>query len=365
MDFTTNKSALLSALGTLSKITPTRTTLPVLSSVLIEAKEEGKVTLRSTDLELEMIFIIEANILEEGQVCAPIYKLLEITQNILEEEVSIHVNETNRMRIKNNTGKYVLSCTGTEEFPEKREDNALTDLPTEFLNETINNVTYSCSKDELKPQLNGVLLNFATSSVTAVATDGHRLVKFIYQQNNPTQTTVIVPQKFLNIIAGGTINTKKAELKVSENYITIKTTNQTLSTRLISDKFPDYENVIPKENTNNSFVVKQTIQGAVKRVSLMSNKTTKQVILNITANKIIVSAEDNETGGSATEEIETEHTGKDITIGFNSTLLLEILKHQKTEEIEILTSEPLSAALIKQKEEKDTETTTLLMPIRI
>ena len=82
MDFTTNKNALLSALGTLSKITPTRTTLPVLSSVLIEAKEEGKVTLRSTDLELEMIFIIEANILEDGQVCAPIYKLLEITQNI-------------------------------------------------------------------------------------------------------------------------------------------------------------------------------------------------------------------------------------------------------------------------------------------
>ena len=189
MDFTTNKNALLSALGTLSKITPTRTTLPVLSSVLIEAKEEGKVTLRSTDLELEMIFIIEANILEDGQVCAPIYKLLEITQNILEEEVSVHVNETNRMRIKNNTGKYVLSCTGTEEFPEKREDNALTDLPTEFLNETISNVTYSCSKDELKPQLNGVLLNFATSSVTAVATDGHRLVKFIYQQNNRKNQT--------------------------------------------------------------------------------------------------------------------------------------------------------------------------------
>ena len=169
MDFTTNKAALLSALGTLSKITPTRTTLPVLSSVLIETKENNRINLRSTDLELEMTFIIEAAILEEGRVCAPIYKFLEITQNILEEEVSVHVNETNRMRIKNKTGKYILSCTGTEEFPEKRENNTLTELPTEFLNETINNTIYSCSKDELKPQLNGVLLTFASSSVTAVA----------------------------------------------------------------------------------------------------------------------------------------------------------------------------------------------------
>ena len=86
MDFTINKNALLSALGTLSKITPTRTTLPVLSSVLIETKETNIISLRSTDLELEMTFMIEAAILEEGHVCAPIYKLLEITQNILEEE---------------------------------------------------------------------------------------------------------------------------------------------------------------------------------------------------------------------------------------------------------------------------------------
>jgi len=125
MDFSINKESFLTALSTLSKITPNRTTLPVLSSVLIKTEDNNKVSLRATDLELEMVFFLNATILEQGEVCAPIYKLLEITQNILETEVSIHVNETKRMRIKNNTGKYLVSCLGTEEFPEKRnnEDN--------------------------------------------------------------------------------------------------------------------------------------------------------------------------------------------------------------------------------------------------
>ena len=97
----------------------------------------------------------------------------------------------------------------------------------------------------------------------------------------------------------------------------------------------------------------------------MSNKTTKGVVLKFSTNKIVVSAEDHETGGSATEEIEAAHTGEETTIGFNSHLLIEILKHQTTDRIKILTSEPLSATLFEQENETETETTTLLMPIRI
>ena len=365
MDFSTNKNDFLSALTTLSKITPNRTTLPVLSSALIKA-QDSKITIRTTDLELEMTFVLRGTILKEGEVCAPIHKLLEITQNILDDEVSIHVNETNRMRIKNSKGKYLVACTGTEEFPEERnnEDNTQK-IATEFLSDTIKNTTYCCSKDELKPVLGGVLVSFSTSSVTSVATDGHRLTKFIYPQENTTTTNIIVPQKFLNIISTGAINLKKAELSSTENYITIQTQQQTLSCRLITEKFPDYDAVIPQENSNTTTINTQEFLGAIKRVSLMSNKTTKQIILNISNNKIELSAEDHETGGSATEELFAQHQGEDLNIGFNSTLLLEILKHQKTEEINLLTSGPLNAALIQQKEENTTQTTTLLMPIRI
>ena len=365
MDFSTNKNNLLSALTTLSKITPNRTTLPVLSSTFIKAKE-NKITLRTTDLELEMVFLLEGTVLEEGEVCAPIHKLLEITQNILGDEISIYVNEAKRMRIKNSKGKYLIACTGTEDFPEKRNNEQEEQkISTEFLQETIKNTTYCCSKDELKPVLGGVSINFSSSSVTSVATDGHRLTRFIYPQENTTTTNIIVSQKFLNIISTGTINLKKAKLYTTENYITIETQQQTLSSRLITEKFPDYDAVIPQNNSNTTTTNTQEFLGAIKRVSLMSNKSTKQIILNISNNKIELLAEDNETGGSATEEIHAQHQGEDLSIGFNSTLLLEILKHQKTEEIILLTSGALSAALIQQQAEETTQTTTLLMPIRI
>ena len=366
MDFSINKETFLTALNSLSKTTPNRTTLPVLSSILIKTEDTKTVSLRTTDLEIEMVYLLDASVLEEGEVCAPIYKLFEIAQNILDSEISIHVNEAYRMRIKNNTGKYLLSCSNTEEFPDKREDeNNQNQISTEFLRETIKSTLYGCSKDELKPALNGVLFNFNKSNVTSVSTDGHRLIRFVCKQENQNQQSMIVPQKFLNILSIGTINLKKAELHYSENYLKIKTENQTISTRLISEKFPDYENVIPKDLKNTTTINTKEFLGAIKRVSLMSNKTTKQIILNIQQTKTVLSAEDHETGGSATEEILTTHKGEEITVGFNSNLLSEILKHQNTEEIELLTSGALHATLIKQKEETETETTTLLMPIRI
>ena len=366
MDFTIEKETLLSALTTLSKINPSRTTLPILSTVLIKTVDKDTVVLRSTDLEVELEIKASAKVLEEGETCAPIYKLLEITNTITEPSISLNINETQRMRIKTSTGKYLLMCNKTEEFPDQREFNdEPKQVSADFLRDTIKNTTYACSKDELKPTLNGVLFTFSSTSVTAVATDGHRLVKYITQQENNTTETVLVPQKFLNIIGSGSINTKKALLQLYSDYITIETEKIKLSSRLISEKFPDYENVIPQDNDNETTVKNKDLLGAVKKVSLMSNKTTKQIVLKIQNNKIFVSAEDHETGGAATDEVEAQTTGGELTIGFNSSLLADILKHQQTEEITILTSSALSATLFKLVGETETETTTLLMPIRI
>ena len=366
MDFTIDKEKLLSALTTLSKINPSRTTLPILSTVMLKTMNMDSVVLRTTDLEVELEIIVNSKVLQEGETCAPIYKLLEIANTITEESVSINVNETQRMRIKTSTGKYLLMCNKTEEFPDQREfSDSPTKVSANFLRDTIKNTTYACSRDELKPTLNGVMIAFGSTNVTSVSTDGHRLVKYICKQENNTNDSVLVPQKFLNIIGTGAINTKKADLNIYEDYITIETEKIKLSSRLISEKFPDYENVIPTENNNKTTVSTQSMLTAVKKVALMSNKTTKQIILKLQGTKILVSAEDHETGGAAMDEIEANTTGGELTIGFNSTLLIDILKHQKTEEIKILTSGPLNATLFKPVGETETETTTLLMPIRI
>ena len=367
MDFCLNKIELMDALSTLTKITPNRTTLPILSTVLIKTKGNEGVVLRSTDLEVDLEIYIDSQNLEAGEVCCPIHKLFEVINTVPEDLVSINVNETNRMRIKTKTGKYSIACQKTEEFPDQRdftEENP-PKIDGSFLYNTIKNTVYTCSKDELKPMLNGVLLDIQDEQITAVSTDGHRLVKFIIPQNNKTNCTVLVPQKFLNIIASGTINTKKTKLEVHNEYILIKTEKQKLSSRLINEKFPDYKKVIPENSPQTTKVKTKNLLETVKRVSLMSNKTTKQVVLKFNTNKIVVTAEDHETGGSAIDEVEGEHNGEELKIGFNGNLLIEILKHQQTENVHLLTNAPLSAMLIKQENEKETKTTTLLMPIRI
>ena len=366
MDFCLNKIELIDALSTLSKITPNRTTLPILSTVLIKTKGPEGIVLRCTDLEVDLEILIDSQNLQEGEVCCPVHKLLEVITAVSEDLISINVNETNRMRIKTKKGKYLIMCQNTEEFPEKRIfENKQTTINGKFLYKTIKNTIYACSKDELKPSLNGVLFDVKQKSISAVATDGMRLVKYDYPQKNEENCKILAPQKFLNIINTGIINTKKTEIEVFQDYALIKTNKQQLSTRLINEKFPDYESVIPEENPNTTHTETESFHNVVKRVSLMSNKTTKQVVLKIQQNKITRSSEDHETGGSAVEETEASHNGEEIKIGFNGTLLLEILKHQKAKKIKLLTNTQLSAMLIKQEEEEETKTTTLLMPIRI
>ena len=224
MNFSLNKNEFTEALITLIKITPARTTLPILSTVLIKTKEDKGVTLRSTDLEVDMEFFIKAKVLEKGETCAPIHKLYEITNTLSVENITININETQRMKIKTQTGQYFITCNKTEEFPEERKlEGEPTKISTKFLSETIKSTLYATSRDELKPTLNGVLFSCNAGAVTAVATDGHRLVKYIYPQENKETTTTLIPQKFLNIISGGTFNTKKTVLEIYENHATIKT----------------------------------------------------------------------------------------------------------------------------------------------
>jgi len=365
MNFSLKRLELIDTLSTLIKIVPNRTTLPILSTVFIKTTEKG-LLLRATDLEVDMVCILKAEILEEGEVCVPIGKLFEIANSIISEDLSINVNETQRMRIKTPTGKYTVVCQKTEEYPEKRDlgENKL-NISADFLNKSIKATAYACSKDELKPALNGVFFDIKKNSITAVATDAHRLVRYTTKQKNKKTEQVLIPSKFLHILSTGPINTKKAKLEIFSNYVLVKDERKKITSRLITEKFPDYESVIPEKNPNTTKLLTKEFLSVIRRVSLMSNKTTKQVVVKLTKNKTTITSEDHETGGAGHDEIESEHAGEECTIGFNAALLIEILKNQTTKEINILTNTALSAAIIKKIGETETETTTLLMPIRI
>ena len=370
MKISTQKPELQSALQKLSKATPARSTLPILSNVLFHV-DDKETTLRTTDLEITVLLKLAASIERAGTVCIPLQSLLSLTNEMPEDtRITISAKDNNKIEIKTKIGSYDIIGKPAEEFPAIPEiDNrkAIT-LSGPALTDLINNTSFAVSKDELKPALSGVLFRFEKDTTTAVATDGHRLVKNTKREIGTEGFTgdIIIPRKFLSLVSNLLPGAEETKIWVGENHMTMAFGEDTYYTRIIGERFPDYESVIPKDNDKELIINKNNILSAVRRVSVFSNRSTQQIALVIADGKIQVTTEDPEQSSKGKEELEGKYTGEDLTIGYNATYLKDILSHLPSEEITIMLKTPISAALFfPQKQEKNEELTMLLMPIRL
>ena len=366
MKFSTSKKELQEALQKLSKATPTRTTLPILSCVLIKATNE-KTTLRTTDLELTIDLEISVSIEEEGSAAVPLKQLYDITSELPETRITIIVDNKNKTEIKTNSGSYDLMGKQKEEFPAtpKIDETKKINIPGNTLRNIIDSTLFAVSKDDLKPSLTGVLFSFNNSGITAVATDGHRLVKVV-DQKYKTDTFVgdiVVPKKFLSYLSTH-LSDDDILLSVGETHMTATINQDTIVSRTINEVFPDYESVIPTDNNKTLKVDRESLLGAIKRVSIFSNKSTHQVAFNISKDKFIIKTEDPEASSRAKEEIIGSYDGEDITIGYNGEYLKDVIGHVSGDEVIIKLNTPISATLFTDAE-KETNKTMLLMPVRL
>ena len=369
MKISTSKTELQSALQKLSKATPARSTLPILNSVLFVADNEG-VLLRATDLEITIITPLEASLEETGSAAIPLHTLLEITNELPDTRISLTVDAQNRVKLNTDFGVYDLMGKPAEEFPAVPDvdgENSLT-MDTSVIRDIIENTSFAVSKDELKPALTGVLFQFGSDKLTAVATDGHRLVRYIrsdYQQEN-YNGDIIVPRKFLGLVGNFLGEAELINLDVGDKHLTVKIGRNKIITRLIDERFPDYESVIPRDNEKQLLVDREIILGAVRRVSIFSNKSTHQVALRIIDGKATITTEDPEKASSAQENLEAEFSGEDLVIGYNANYLKDILSHLKSNKITIKLKTAISAALFYPEEQiENSDLTMLLMPIRL
>ena len=369
MKFSTSKNELQNALQKLSKATPSRATLPILNSVLIDVGEEST-TIKSTDLEITVIVKLAASIESVGSVAAPLQMLLNITNELMDDSrLEIKVDSGNKINISTDNGNYDIVGKPSDEFPNTPsvESKNSFSIKSEVLKEIINTTSFAVSKDDLKPALTGVLFKFNNNSLTAVATDGHRLVKYENTNNDLGSNVgdVIVPKKFLNLLSVG-FDVDSVQLSLGENHLTTTIGSDQYFTRIIDEKFPDFDSVIPKDNDKNLVVGKKELLSAVKRVSIFSNKSTHQIALGLKGEDVVVSTEDAEQSTKANEQIKGQYQGEDITVGYNAAYLKDVLSHISSEEITIQLKSPISAALflpLKQKENQNL--TMLLMPIRL
>lgn len=368
MRFSTSKTELQQALQKVSKATPTRSTLPILGCVLLEATEE-KTTLRATDLEITIDVEMSISLERAGSTALPLKTLLDITTELPETRLTLSVDEKNKAQISTDSGIYDLMGKPADEFPQtiENEDSDSVQISSDLLKSVIDATSFAVSRDELKPAITGVLFRFNSNGLTAVSTDGHRLVR--YTRTDFTSGSfagdMIIPRKFLLFISTQ-ITTGTVELFFGKSHLTAKSGQDTILTRLIDERFPDYENVIPKDNNKTFSVDKNILLGAIKRVSIFSNKSTHQVALSLNKDECKITTEDPEQSSKALEIIPGDFDGEPINIGYNAEYLKDVVLHIKGDRAVVKLNTPISAALFSQElSEDNVDSLMLLMPIRL
>ena len=367
MKFSINKNILQNLLLEHQKVVPIRTTLPVLSCAFLKITKQI-LTIKTTDLEQTIISTTEVKDEKEGVVCVPMNKLCEIVSALPNEEIRININEDFLIEINSNQGVYKITGRDPKEFPNNPppKTKETIEMPGKDFADIIEKTTFATSRDDLKPALSGVYININKEKTTAVATDGHRLVKYEKEIKSKKNHSIVVPVKFLKIIKN-TIDEKNIiKVDIDENILSTNQKNFTITTRIIKETFPDFNSVIPDNNTIKAEIDKNQLISCLKRVSIFSNRTTRQTVLSFSEKGVVVSAQDPETSTSGKEHADCLYKGEALTVSYNAKYLIEVLQHIDTEAVNIYLNTPLSAAILKPTKQKQKENiTTLLMPLRL
>lgn len=370
MKFIVNSSALLKQLQNINGVITTNPVVPILENFLFEI-HEGNLTITASDLQTSMITQMEVESKESSSIAVPAKILMDTLKNLPEQPVTFSIDDdTYSIEISSDNGRYKLSGENATDYPKvpSVSDGFSVDMSSEVLSSAIANSIFATSNDELRPAMTGVYFNIDESSTTFVATDGHRLIK--YQRNDVTADTknsIIIPRKALNLLKNvlpGENSNVSIEYNLSNAFFMFN--NVKMICRLIDERYPDYENVIPRDNTNTVGIDRMEFLSSLKRIAIYANKTTNQVKLKITGSELHVSAEDLDFSNEANERLSCDHDGDDIVIGFNARFLIEMLSNIDSKEIVMKLSEPNRAGLILPKEQGDDEDLLMLvMPVML
>ena len=368
MNVSISRNSLQSALQNLAKATPTRSTIPILSSVLFTARKE-ELEMRTTDLEITLVTTAQGSVESEGGVAIPHRTLMDITNALPETDVTIESNDEHRVVIQTSFGNYDISGAPPEDFPTMPEvDNKKEiGIASSVLKRLVEKTSFALSSDDLKPALMGALFEVLENSISVVATDGHRLSVCSRSDfsSRGYEGRVIVPKKFLNLLLPYLDGQGETVLWVGDNHLTISFSGITAFSRVIDERYPDYKTVLPKDNSKILTADREEMLASVRRVSIFSNRATRQVELRLSNGEAVVTTEDPESASSAQEKFQVQYEDEDLTVGFNANYLVDILTHIDTEKVVLRLNSPISATLVgPDKHEKNEETTMLLMPMR-
>jgi len=345
-------------------------TLPILDNFLFEL-EHSKLTVSASDLETTMASTLEVESESEGSVAIPAKLLLETLKTFPEQPLTFVIEENNTIEISSNHGKYALAYASADEFPKaiSLDSPSTTVIGAHILATAISKTIFAAGNDDLRPVMSGVFFQFSTESLTFVATDAHKLVKYSRTDVTANETAeFIMPKKPLNLLKGILAGSDDdVTIEYNDSNAKFSFENSVVICRLIDGKYPNYEAVIPKENPNHLTISRNQFLNSVRRVSIFSNKTTHQIRLKIAGAELNISAEDIDYSNKAEERLTCDYQGDDMQIGFNSRFLSEMLSNLNADDVQLEMSMPNRAGILTPIDGLDEgETVTMLvMPVML
>ncbi|AOR27065.1 DNA polymerase III beta subunit [Formosa sp. Hel1_33_131] len=370
MKFIVSSTYLLKQLQVLGGVINNSNTLPILDNFLFEL-EHSKLTVSASDLETTMASTLEVESESEGSVAIPAKLLLETLKTFPEQPLTFVIEENNTIEISSNHGKYALAYASADEFPKaiSLDSPSTTVIGAHILATAISKTIFAAGNDDLRPVMSGVFFQFSTESLTFVATDAHKLVKYSRTDVTANETAeFIMPKKPLNLLKGILAGSDDdVTIEYNDSNAKFSFENSVVICRLIDGKYPNYEAVIPKENPNHLTISRNQFLNSVRRVSIFSNKTTHQIRLKIAGAELNISAEDIDYSNKAEERLTCDYQGDDMQIGFNSRFLSEMLSNLNADDVQLEMSMPNRAGILTPIDGLDEgETVTMLvMPVML
>jgi len=370
MKFIVNSSYLLKQLSYINGVITTNPVVPILENFLFEI-DKNHLTVTASDLQTSMITEITVESKERGNIAVPARILLDTLKNLPDQPVTFSVDDTTySIELSSDNGRYKLSGENATDFPKvpSVSNDFSASISSEVLARAINNTIFATSNDELRPAMTGVYVNLGSKNSTFVSTDGHRLVRYRRTDvKSDSGNTIIIPRKALNLLKA-TLPSENTDVTIDFNTANafFKFGTIRMICRLIDERFPDYENVIPSSSTIKMTINRADFLSSLKRISIYANKTTHQVRLKITGSELQVSAEDLDFSNEANERLSCEHEGEDIEIGFNARFMVEMLSNLDTDQIKLNMSAPNKAGVILPVEkDKNEDILMLVMPVML
>jgi DNA polymerase-3 subunit beta len=370
MEFSVSKSDLVRELGLTQGVVERKTTIPILSNILLET-DRDQVWLTATDLELGIRCSCPARVKREGSGTIPARKLLDYVRLLPDADVQVKQAENQWASFVCGRSRTRIAGMSRESFPELPEmPDALAEIPLSVLAQMIAGTIFAISAEESRFTLNGALLILKETGLVMVATDGHRLALLEKTINLPGLAgsyRALLPKKAMNEIQklASDDNSKQIEFSGNDNHLFFRIDKRLLLSRKLTGNFPDYERVLPKEHPHTLVLQRDEFKSAIERVAQFADERSRAIRVQIVKDEIKIHSSISETGESE-ETIPVEYGGEDVEIGFNAQYLLDFLRSVDGPEVKFRFKDSNSAGELQpHAATTDTVYRYVVMPMRI